>query len=142
MTIAEKRINESQFDEVAEFVQARNGVMSFDKDDIKFILTPDKESMLYKAYQEEGVDNMTFMKEFFNELKKKEVVQNCTSLLICIGMSPNDPLMMEDIGIVDDFLKSLQPQKKKNDNLETKWSLQANDEGCRMSLLAICSKNC
>lgn len=50
-------------------------------------------------------------------------------------MSPEDPLMMEDIEIIHDFLESIN-----NESLEVKWGIKNNEEGRRMTILTICTK--
>lgn len=134
MTIKEQHVNESQIDEVARLIENTKSMINLDRDDVKSVLVG-KEGILYQANQEEGVENSTFMKEFFGALKEKTAVQDCTSLLISIAMSPEDPLMMDDIEIIHDFLESIN-----NESLEVKWGIKNNEEGERMSILTICTK--
>jgi len=134
MTIKEQHVNESQLDEVAGLIENEKNMINLDRDDVKSVLVG-KEGILYQANQDEGVENSTFMKEFFGALKEKKVVQDCTSMLISIAMSPEDPLMMEDIEIIHDFLESIN-----NESLEVKWGIKNNEEGGRMTILTICTK--
>ena len=134
MTIKEQHVNESQIDEVAGLIENEKNMINLDRDDVKSVLVR-KEGILYQANQDEGVENSTFMKEFFGALKEKKVVQDCTSMLISIAMSPEDPLMMEDIEIIHDFLESIN-----NESLEVKWGIKNNEEGGRMTILTICTK--
>ena len=134
MTIKEQHVNESQIDEVAGLIENEKNMINLDRDDVKSVLVR-KEGILYQANQDEGVENSTFMKEFFGALKEKKVVQDCTSMLISIAMSPEDPLMMEDIEIIHDFLES-----NNNESLEVKWGIKNNEEGGRMTILTICTK--
>lgn len=134
MIIKEEQVNESQLDEVAGLIENEKNMINLDRDDVKSVLVG-KEGILYQANQDEGVENSTFMKEFFGALKEKKVVQNCTSMLISIAMSPEDPLMMEDIEIIHDFLESIN-----NESLEVKWGIKNNEEGGRMTILTICTK--
>ncbi|WP_302749747.1 hypothetical protein [uncultured Prevotella sp.] len=134
MTIKEQHVNESQIDEVAGLIENEKNMINLDRDDVKSVLVG-KEGILYQANQDEGVENSTFMKEFFGALKEKKVVQDCTSMLISIAMSPEDPLMMEDIEIIHDFLESIN-----NESLEVKWGIKNNEEGGRMTILTICTK--
>ena len=134
MVIKEQHVTESQIDEVVKLIENAKNLINLDKDDVKSVLVG-KEGVLYQANQEEGVENSTFMKEFFGILKEKEVVQDCTSMLISIGMSPEEPLMMEDIEIIHDFFESFD-----NENLEAKWGLRNNEDCMRMTLLTVCTK--
>ena len=134
MIIKEQHVNVSQLEEVVRLIENTNNLITLDKDDVKNVLVG-KEGMLYQAFQEESVENSTFMKEFFDVLKEKEFVQNCTHMLINIGMIPEDPLMMEDIEIINDFLESID-----NECIELKWGIKNNAEGEPMSILAICTK--
>lgn len=134
MVIKEQHVSESQLDEVVKLIENVKGLINLDKDDVKSVLVG-KEGVLYQANQEEGVENSTFMKDFFGALKENEVVQGCTSMLISIGMSPEDPMMMDDIEIIHDFFESIH-----NENMESKWGLKNNEAGERMSILTICTK--
>lgn len=134
MIIKEQHVSESQLDEVVKLIENVKGLINLDKDDVKSVLVG-KEGVLYQANQEEGMENSTFMKNFFGALKENEVVQGCTSMLISIGMSPEDPMMMDDIEIIHDFFESIH-----NENMESKWSLKNNEAGERMSILTICTK--
>lgn len=134
MVIKEQHVSESQLDEVVKHIENVKGLINLDKDDVKSVLVG-KEGVLYQANQEEGVENSTFMKDFFGALKENEVVQGCTSMLISIGMSPEDPMMMDDIEIIHDFFESIH-----NENMESKWGLKNNEAGERMSILTICTK--
>ena len=134
MVIKEQHVSESQLDEVVKLIENVKGLINLDKDDVKSVLVG-KEGVLYQANQEEGVENSTFMKDFFGALKENEVVQGCTSMLISIGMSPEEPMMMDDIEIIHDFFESIH-----NENMESKWGLKNNEAGERMSILTICTK--
>lgn len=134
MVIKEQHVSESQLDEVVKLIENVKGLINLDKDDVKSVLVG-KEGVLYQANQEEGMVNSTFMKDFFGALKENEVVQGCTSMLISIGMSPEDPMMMDDIEIIHDFFESIH-----NENMESKWGLKNNEAGERMSILTICTK--
>lgn len=135
MTITEKHVNESHIDEVARLIQNEKMMINLDRNDVKVILLG-KEGMLYQAIQEEDVDHCTFMREFFGELMKKEYVKTCTSLMLSIGMSSEDPLMMDDMLIVQDFFDSFD-----SESIEMKWGLKNSPAGSRMTLLAICAKD-
>jgi len=134
MKITEKHVNESHLDEIATLVQKEDSLIYLDKEEVKSILAG-KEGTLYQANQEEGVENGTFMKEFLGALIEKEVVHDCTSMLMSIGMSPEDPLMMEDLEIIHNFFESIN-----NENMEVRWGVNNNEEGERMSILTTCTK--
>ena len=134
MVITTKHVNESQIDEIVGLINNGESMICLDRNDVKTVLVG-KEGVLYQANQEEGLDNSTFMKDFFGAVKENEVVQGCTSMLISIGMSPEDPMMMDDIEIIHDFFESIH-----NENMESKWGLKNNEAGERMSILTICTK--
>lgn len=134
MKIREQYVSESQLEEVVRLLGDAKSLINLDKADVMRVLVG-KEGILYQANQEEGMENSTFMKEFFGALKEKEVVQDCTCMLTNIGMSLEYPLMMEDIEIINDFFESIDNEKK-----EYKWGLKHNKEGQRMSILTICAK--
>lgn len=134
MFITMMHVNELQVEEIAGLIQNEESMINLDRNDVKAILIG-KEGILYQAVQDEGVDNSTFMRDFFNELKKKDQVRSCSSMLISLGMSQNNPLMMEDMEVVNDFFESFD-----NEILEAKWGIKNNDEGMRMTLLTVCTK--
>ena len=109
-------------------------MINLDENDVKTILVG-KEGIVYQAVQDEGVDNRTFMKDFFDELKKKDQVRSCTSMLISLGVSQDTPLMMEDVEMIHDFIESFEA-----DNLEVKWGLRKIKEDTRMTALTICTQ--
>lgn len=134
MVIRTKHVNESQLEEITGLIQNEESIIKLDENDIKSILVG-KEGILYQAIQDEGVDNGTFMRDFFNELKKKDQVRSCTSMIISLGMSQDNPLMMDDMEIINDFFESFD-----TDNLEAKWGIKNNKEGMRMTALTVCTK--
>lgn len=134
MEIITKHVNESQLEEIAELIQNGESMIGLDRNDVKAILVG-KEGELYQALKEDDVDNSAFMRNFFNELKKKEEVRSCTSMLISLGMSKDSPLMMEDMEIINDFFDSFE-----NENLEIKWGVKNNEESKGMTLLTVCAK--
>ena len=135
MEISEKHINESQINEVLRLVKSGSGnVMNIDKEDVERVLVG-KEGVLYQTSQEEDMDNCRFMREFFNELKQKDEVRTCTSMLICIGMLQENPLTIGDMGIINDFLDDIY-----SEDMEVKWEAKNNPQGERMSLLVVCTK--
>lgn len=134
MKITERFINESHVYEVMGLIQSgSDNVMNIDREDVERVLVG-KEGALYQTSQEEGMDNQTFMKEFFNELKQRGEAQTCTSMLICIGMLQDNPLTIDDMGVINDFLDEIY-----KDNLEVKWGV-TNTQGERMSLMVVCAK--
>lgn len=76
------------------------------------------------------------MKHTFQELSNKPQVKECQYMLMSIGMSAEDPMTMEDMGIINEFIGSLM-----NDAMETKWSLKMNADGERMSIHILCTND-
>lgn len=54
-------------------------------------------------------------------------------MLISVGMSPEQPLMMEDVGIIQKFFESLD-----NEKIELMWGIKNNKVGTLMSLVTVC----
>lgn len=134
MKITERSVNESHIDEVMGLVQSGNGnVMNIDKEDVERVLVG-KVGVLYQTSQDEGMDNQTFMIEIFNELKQKEETRTCTSMLICIRMLQDDPLTIDDMGVINDFFDEIC-----RDELEVKWGVK-DTQGEKMSLMVVCAK--
>ena len=51
-----------------------------------------------------------------------------------IGMLQDNPLTIDDMGVINDFLDEIY-----KDNLEVKWGV-TNTQGERMSLMVVCAK--
>ena len=135
MKISEKHITEAQLEEIAGLFQYEKAMIGLDMNDVRYILEG-KEGMMYEGLNNEGEDNTTFMRHFFEALAQKEEVMSCSSLLINIGMATENPLMMDDMNVINDFIESLD-----NEEMEIKWGIKTNAEGMGMTMLVICTHN-
>ena len=135
MKIIEKLVNESHLDEVYNLIQIGKTLIGLDIEDVKSILDG-KEGILYEASKDEGVENGVFMKEFFDILKKMEMVQNCTGLLFNIVMSHDDQLVMDDMEIFSDFLHFFEEK-----DIVSHWGMRVDEQRSRISILTICTKD-
>ena len=131
----EKLVNESNLDEVYHLIQKGRKLIGLDMEDVKSILVG-KEGILYEAYNDEGVENGAFAKEYFDTLKKMEMVQNCTGLLFNIVMLHDDQLVMDDMEIIRDFTQFLEEK-----DVVIHWGMRVDERGSRTSILTICTKN-
>ena len=104
MKITEKYVNESHLEEVYQLLQKGRKLINLDLENVKSVLVG-KEGILYEAYKDDGAENGAFMEEFFDTVKKMEMVQNCTGILFNITMPDDDQLVMDDIDIFNCFLK-------------------------------------
>ena len=134
MEIMEKHVNESNLDEVYQLIQKGRKLIGLDMEDVKSILVG-KEGILFEAYKDEGVENGVFLKEFFDTLKKRELVQNCTGLLFNIVMPHDDQLVLDDMEKINDFLHSFEEK-----DMVIHWGMRVDDQGSRTSILTICTK--
>ena len=130
----EKHVNESHLDEIYQLIQKGRKLIGLDMEDMKNILVG-KEGILYEAYKDEGVENGSFMKEFFDTLKKMEMVQNCTGLLLNIVMPHDDQLMMDDMKFIKDFLQFFE-----EGDVVYHWGMRVDEQGSQTSILTICTK--
>lgn len=137
MKIAEKFINDENLNEVIQFTTKPEMVINLDENDVKSVLVG-KEGMLYLAHRDYGVDKNVFMAEFFGELKNKDFVKSCKYILISIGVEEDDPLYMEDMDIVHEFMDDICSDES---DLELKWGLTCNDKGKAMTMTAICTRD-
>lgn len=133
MKITQKHITEAQLEEIAGLFQYEKAMIGLDMNDVRYILKG-KEGMMYEGLNDEGEDNTTFMKNFFEALAQKEEVRSCSSLLVNIGMATESPLMMDDMNALHEFFESID-----NDDLEIKWGIKTNAEGMGMTMLVICA---
>jgi len=130
----QKIITESQLNDVAAVILGQQGIINLEEDDVRYVLAG-KRGVWYSAQQGE-MDYQQFMKHTFQELSNKPQVKECQYMLMNIGMSAEDPMTMEDMGIINEFIGSLM-----NDALETKWSLKMNADGERMSIHILCTND-
>ncbi len=137
MKILETFINDDNLNEIFQFTTKPKEVINIDKNDIRYMLVG-KEGMLYYAYKDYGVDNTTFMTEFFEELKKKDFIKTCKYVLVSIGMEEEDPLLMDDMNIIHEFMDDMSSD---NNELEFKWGLTSNKKGDTMTITAIFTRD-
>ena len=64
------------------------------------------------------------------------MVQNCTGILFNITMPDDDQLMMEDMDIINCFLKLFEEK-----NMMIRWGLRVDEQGSQTSILMICTKD-
>lgn len=134
MGLIVKSVNETQLEEVKDVVSAGDGIIAIDEEDVKSVLVG-KVGVIYEAHQKSGVDNDTFMRDFFDELITQEAVQSCTNMLICIGVSSDNPLLMKSMNIINNFFLSID-----NEAMEVRWGIVENKAGKGMSIYAICTQ--
>lgn len=135
MRITEKHVNESHLEEVYQLIQKGKSIFGIDMEDVKSVLVG-KEGILYEAYKDKGIENGAFMEEFFDTVKKMEMVQNGTGILFNITMPDDDQLMMEDMEIINCFLISFEEK-----DMMIRWGLRVGEQGSRTSILMICTKD-
>ena len=135
MKITEKYVNESHLEEVYQLLQKGEKLINLDLENVKSVLVG-KEGILYEAYKDGGAENGAFMEEFFDTVKKMEMVQNCTGILFNITMPDDDQLMMEDMDIINCFLKLFEEK-----NMMIRWGLRVDEQGSQTSILMICTKD-
>lgn len=132
MKVKEIEITEALLDQITKRLVNNEAIIRLDADDVSKVIAG-KNGIMYEAHQEE-ISQSDFMKSFFNELAVKPQVRNCTNILISIEMDNNNPLMMEDISIINQFMEQL------SDDTETIWGVSTNSSDGVMTLLVICTK--
>ena len=135
MKITERYVNESHLEEVYQLLQKGEKLIDLDLENVKSVLVG-KEGFLYEAYKDDGAENGAFMEEFFDTVKKMEMVQNCTGILFNITMPDDDQLMMDDMDIINCFFKLFEEK-----NMMIRWGLRVDEQGSRTSILMICTKD-
>ena len=130
----QKQISESQLDEVVKIIVGQQGIINLDAEDVRYVLSG-KSGFLYSAQQEDE-DYQEFMKRTFQELSKQPFIQKCQHMLLDIGYSPEEPITMEDMDIIHDFMGSIM-----NDVMDMKWGLKKNGGGDRMTIHVICTND-
>lgn len=132
MKIKETEITETLLDQITERVVSKEAMICLDADDVSKVIVG-KSGIMYEAH-DEGKNHSDFMKSFFNELAAKPQVKNCTNVLISIKMDVENPLMMEDMGVIHEFMGVFA------DDTESIWGVSTNDPSKGgMALLIICT---
>lgn len=131
MKIKETEITETLLDQITERVVSKEAMICLDTDDVSKIIVG-KSGIMYEAHHEEK-DHSDFMKSVFNNLAAKPQVKKCSNVLICIKMDGENPLMMEDVDIIHEFMGVFA------DDTEAIWGVSTNDpSNGGMALLIIC----
>lgn len=134
MKLKMKLVNEAQLEEIARLMLNPEAVINLDRRDLEYVLVG-KCGMLYEAHQEDE-EQKVFMKSFFEELGRKPDIRDCHYFILSISVSEKEPLMMEDLDMVHEFLATL-----KNDELESRWGLKESPKGEGMTMIALCTND-
>jgi hypothetical protein len=134
MKLKMKLVNEAQLEEIARLMLNPEAVINLDRRDLEYVLVG-KCGMLYEAHQEDE-EQKVFMKSFFEELGSKPDIKDCHYFILSISVSEKEPLMMEDLDMVHEFLATL-----KNDELESRWGLKESPKGESMTMIALCTND-
>lgn len=131
MKIKETEITETQLDQITERVISKEAMICLDADDVSKVIVG-KSGIMYEAH-DEGKNHLDFMKSYFDELAVKPQVRNCTNILISIKMDGENPLMMDDMGIIYEFMRVFV------DDAEAIWGVSTNPLDGDLELLVICT---
>lgn len=132
MKIKETEITETLLDQITERVVSKEAMICLDADDVSKV-TVGKSGIMYEAHQEEK-NHSDFMKSVFNELAAKPQVKNSSNVLISIKMDGKNPLIMEDMGFIHEFMGVF------TGDTEVIWGVSTNDSSKDgMALLIICT---
>ncbi len=125
-------ITESQLNEVIELVVSHTGHINIDGDDVRSVLSG-KVGILFTATQS-SENCQEFLQRSLREFAEQPAVRSCKYALLNIGMSPEDPLTMEDMDLIKEFLETYV-----DDEAELKWGLYQQPEGQKMTIHFICT---
>ena len=119
MKIKETEIIEALLDQITERVVSKEAMICLDADDVSKVIVG-KSGIMYEA-------------QLFNELVAKPQVKNSSNVLISIKMDGQNPLMMEGMGIIHEFMGVF------IDDTEAIWGVSTNPSDGDMELLVICT---
>ena len=131
MKIKETEIIEALLDQITERVVSKEAMICLDADDVSKVIVG-KSGIMYEA-QHEVKSHSEFMKSSFNELVAKPQVKNSSNVLISIKMDGQNPLMMEGMGIIHEFMGGV------IDDREAIWGVSTNPSDGDMELLVVCT---
>ena len=131
MKIKETEIIEALLDQITERVVSKEAMICLDADDVSKVIVV-KSGIMYEAKNKKK-SHSEFMKSFFNELVAKPQVKNSSNVLISIKMDGQNPLMMEGMGIIHEFMGVF------IDDTEAIWGVSTNPSDGDMELLVICT---
>lgn len=134
MNITSRPVNESHIDEIAALVQSGSFIINLDHYDVAQTLKGRK-GTLYLATKDSDTPTDSFLSDVFSHLIHQDPIRHATRLLLSIGLTPDEPLMMDDMSIIHDFFEEL-PSK----DVESKWGIKTNPIGKPMTILVLCTR--
>lgn len=110
--------DESKRDELLKDILVNNALVTLDYNDVKYILTCEGKMVINKA---EAESFKTALELSLNHTQiDKDVILNAKKLLLSISMKHNACMLLEEMGIVRDFLRLFK------NCTEARWGLNIN----------------
>lgn len=134
MNITSRPVNESHIDEIAALVQSGSFIINLDHNDVTQTLKGRK-GTLYLGTKDSDTPADSFLSDVFSHLIHQDPIRRATTILLSIGLTSDDTLMMSDIPIINDFFGEL-PSK----DVESKWGIKTNPIGEPMTILVLCTR--
>lgn len=130
MIFTEESVNFSQLDELSRRLFKVKGKINLDKNDLAYILGSKYDSKLITA-QSEDEESQEFMAKFTSYLASRADVKKWKRMMLYFGYSPNHPLRMEDVIIINEFLA------KTMDEFDLIWGIHENPDEIGLSAIAV-----
>ena len=130
MIFTEENVYISQLDELSKRLFKVKGKINLDKNDLSYMLGSRYDSKLITV-QSEGEDSQEFMTKFTSYLVSKPDMKKWKRMMLYFGYSPQHPLRMEDMAMINDFLtQSL-------DEFDVLWGIHENPDEVGLSAAVI-----
>lgn len=132
MIFTEENVNLSQLNELSERLFKVKGKINLDKNDLSYILGSKYDSKLITV-QSEDEESLEFMTKFTSYLASKPDVNKWKRMMLYFGYSPNHPLRMEDVTIINEFLTQSLSE------LDLLWGVHENPDEIGLSAVVVYS---
>ena len=132
MKLTERKATEQQLSEIADMMIHPIGFVNLDFNDVRLAIK-DRKGVIYQAVNDTDEDNQTFLKAFFSEMQKTDIVNTYDRVLLQLGFPEDKPLMMDDLHSVNQFFQDIDPT-------EIRWGIYSKPAGEPASIDLLCTK--
>lgn len=125
-----KTVNQCDVEDIILRIFDKESDLNLDFTEVYHLLD-DKQGSLYVGVQETNESHTDFIDLFFDEFFKCNNVLSATKVLIGFVTSDNDPLYMEEMGVINNQME------KFKENIQVFWGMKITEEHTGMKIYVI-----
>lgn len=125
-----KTVNQCDVEDIILRIFDKESDLNLDFTEVYHLLD-DKQGSLYVGVQETNESHTDFIDLFFDEFFKCNNVLSTTKVLIGFVTSDNDPLYMEEMGVINNQME------KFKENIQVFWGMKITEEHTGMKIYVI-----